>query len=323
LDVSVIVVSWNTKGLLCDCLQSILEQAGDVDYEIVVVDNASSDGSAEMVRSHFPNVTLIVEQTNRGYAAAINDGIRVAQGRYVLILNSDTLVCDAAIAKTVGYADKHPEAAVVGCQVRESLDKVQMTCFRFPSLLNLLLRVSGLARCFKKNCFFGRGDMRWWQRDSEQEVDTVSGMFMLVRREAIDEVGLMDTAYFLYCEETDWCYRFAKAGWKMLFWPGAVIIHLGGGGHSSKSQELRLKVQMQKSILLFFKKHHGVIQYLLARLILTVYTGLLYLASELVLMGKSVVARDVINDRNECKIRWCVFKYCILGIEPERVNEES
>jgi GT2 family glycosyltransferase len=323
LDVSVIVVSWNTKELLCDCLGSILEQAGDLDYEIIVVDNASSDGSADMVRSRFPEATVIVEQSNRGYSAAANTGIRVAQGRYVLVLNSDTLICDGSIDKTVGYADKHPETAVVGCQVWENSDKVQMTCFRFPSLLNLFLRMSGLARCFKKSHFFGREDMQLWRRDSEQEVDVVSGMFMLVRREAIDEVGLMDEAYFLYCEDTDWCYRFAKAGWKMLFWPGAFILHLGGGGHSSKSQELKLKVQMQKSILLFFKKHHGVIQYLLARLILTVYTGLRYLASTLVLIGRGIVGRDVDKDLKESQSRWCVFKYCIFGIEPEGVNRES
>jgi hypothetical protein len=316
LDVSAIIVNWNTKELLRNCIASIYEQAGSVNYEIIVIDNASSDGSCEMVRSEFPEVILTVEPTNRGYAAAINDGIRIAHGRYVLVLNSDTLICDAAIEKTVRYADKHPEAAVIGCQVRENPDKVQMTCFQFPSLLNLFLRSSGLARCFKKNRFFDREDIRWWQRDSERQVDVVSGMFMLVRHEAIDEVGVMDEDYFLYCEETDWCYRFSKAGWKMLFWPGAVILHLGGGGHSSKTKELQLEVQMKKSILLFFKKHYSTIHYFLARLLLVFYTACRYLEIVLRLFRKTIARQNVTYELKEKQKQWVVFKYCAFGLEP-------
>lgn len=323
MDVSIIVVSWNTKELLCDCLGSILEQAGDVDYDIIVVDNASSDGSADMVRSRFPEATLIVEQTNRGYAAAINDGIRVAQGRYVLVLNSDTLICDGAIAKTVGYADRHPEAAVVGCQVRESPDKVQMTCLRFPSLLNLFLWASGLARVFKNNHFFGQEHMLWWQRDSEREVDVVSGMFMLVRREAIDEVGLMDDGYFMYYEDTDWCYRFAKAGWKMVFWPEAAILHIEGGSGSTKQQPPEMFVQQQKSLLRFFQEHHGVVAFFIARLFLLIVNG-----SRSCLWGmRSAMSRllykSSLREWNEASKYWDGVRYCVFGIEPERVNRES
>lgn len=316
MDVSVIIVNWNTKVLLYNCLQSILEQVGDVDYEIIVVDNASSDSSADMVQSDFPDVTLIVEQSNRGYAAATNTGIRVAQGRYVLVLNSDTLICDAAIEKTVRYADRHPEAAVVGCQVRESLDKVQMTCFRFPSLLNLFLRVSGLAMCFKKNRCFGREDMRWWQRDTEREVDVVSGMFLLVRHKAIDEVGLMDEAFFLYCEETDWCYRFAKAGWKMLFWPGAFILHPDGGGHSSKTDRLKLKIQMQKSIVLFFRKHYGIIACFAGRALLSFHAACKYILCAVLLAWGRICGRNVDRELAEKEERWLVLKYYAFGYEP-------
>lgn len=316
MDVSVVVVNWNTKDLLRCCLNSIYEQAGNVSNQIIVVDNASTDGSAEMVRSEFSAVILIVEQNNRGYAAAINDAIKIAQGRYALVLNSDIIICDKAIEKTVGYADRHPQAAVVGCQVRDNPDKIQMTCFRFPSLLNLFLRSSGLARIFKYNLFFGREDMRWWQRDSERQVDVVSGMFMLVRSEAIRQVGPMDENFFLYCEETDWCYRFAKAGWKMLFWPGAMILHPGGGGHSSKTKELQLEVQMKKSTLLFFKKHYGTIQYILARLLLAFYSGCRYLAVIVRLLGKSITRQNIAPDLKEKQKQWVAFKYCAFGLEP-------
>jgi GT2 family glycosyltransferase len=159
LDVSIIIVNWNTKDLLQNCLRSTLEQAGDVDYEIVVVDNASSDGSAEMVKQIFPQVKLIENTENHGFAAANNQGMAIAQGRYVLLLNSDTVILDNAIAKTVAFADDHPDAAVVGCRVLNPDRTLQPTCFMFPSLLNMLLSTIYLNKLFSKSRFFGRERM--------------------------------------------------------------------------------------------------------------------------------------------------------------------
>lgn len=197
LDVSVIIVNWNTCDLLRGCIESVYEQTSGVTFEVVVVDNASTDGSVDMVRDLFPKVRLITNNTNKGYAAGVNQGIGLAQGRYFLVLNSDTIICDAAIEKTVAYGNEHPEAAVVGCQVWKNLKEIQPTCFRFPSVLNLFLCTFGLSIIFKKNRFFGRERMLWWPRDRERQVDVVSGMFMLVRRKAVDEVGLIDEAFFL------------------------------------------------------------------------------------------------------------------------------
>jgi hypothetical protein len=126
----------------------------------------------------------------------------------------------------------------------------------------------------------------------------------------------MDEDYFLYCEETDWCYRFSKAGWKMLFWPGAVILHLGGGGHSSKTKELQLEVQMKKSILLFFKKHYSTIHYFLARLLLVFYTACRYLEIVLRLFRKTIARQNVTYELKEKQKQWVVFKYCAFGLEP-------
>lgn len=316
MDVSIVIVNWNTKELLRDCLNSIYEQAGEIDYEIIVVDNASTDGSAEMVKRNFPHVTLIENSENRGYAAGVNQGVAVAKGRYVLVLNSDTIVCDNAIEKTMQYADKHPEAAVVGCQVWEDSDTVQMTCFRFPSVLNLFLDMLALSRIFKKNRFFGRAGMWWWLRDSEREVDVVSGMFMLVRHRAVDEVGLMDELYFLLCEETDWCYRFSKAGWKRIFWPGAKIIHVDGGSQSRKKANLKMMVQFQKSILIFFRKHYSLIEYLLARVLLAVHCGLRCVAWGFLTLCKKLVGKDATYQVEKTRGFWLSFKFCVLGCEP-------
>jgi GT2 family glycosyltransferase len=255
MDVSVIVVNWNTRDILRDCLKTVYEQTRGIRFEIVVIDNASSDGSADMVRTEFPQVALIANEDNRGFAAANNQGMAVAQGRYVLLLNSDTLVLDGAIQETVAFADAHPEAAVVGCRVLNRDRSLQPTCFLYPSVLNLFLAATYLSKLFPRSRFFGRERMTWWDRDDVREVDVVTGCFMLVRREAIAQVGVMDDGFFMYGEETDWCYRFRRAGWKLLFTPVGEIIHLGG--QSSKRVRSEMIIMLRLSILRFIRKHRG------------------------------------------------------------------
>ncbi|MBA7606550.1 hypothetical protein ES703_13700 [subsurface metagenome] len=258
-EVSVVVVNWNTQDILRDCLISIYEQCGEIDLEVIVIDNASTDGSVEMVKKDFPQVTLIENSQNRGFAAANNQGIAISKGRYVLLLNSDTVVLDNAIAKTAAFADSHPEAAVVGCRVLNPDRTLQPTCFMFPSILNMLLSSTYLYKLFPKNKFFGRERMTWWNRNDIREVDVVTGCFMLVRQDTIKKVGSMDEQFFMYGEETDWCYRFKQAGWKVMFTPVCEIIHLGGQSTAQKSAAMI--VQLSLSILKFIRKHHGRLVY--------------------------------------------------------------
>jgi GT2 family glycosyltransferase/peptidoglycan/xylan/chitin deacetylase (PgdA/CDA1 family) len=317
VDVSIIIVNFNTKDLLRECLTSIFTQAGDVDYKVIVVDNASIDGSPEMVKNTFPQVTLIENSANRGYAAACNQGMKIADSRYILLLNSDVLICDSAVEKTVRYADSHPQVGIVGCQVWESKDKIMMTCFRFPGMTNLLLSASGLSRLFKCNHFLGREKMHWWKRDSERRVDVVPGVFMLVRREAIDQVGLMDEGYFFYSEEVDWCYRFSKARWPTMFWPGARIIHVGGGAQSSKKTPEKSYVLLVKGKLRFFKKNRGFISYLLARAIFLVLFILKYCfwtAASIASLKRGANSEFRMQKRKA----WWALKFTAFGIEPEK-----
>ena len=265
IDVSIIIVNWNTKHLLQECLTSIYEQAGHVNYEIVVVDNASTDGSAAMVKVKFPKVVLIENHENRGFAAANNQGMAIAKGRYVLLLNSDTLVLDQAITKTVSFADGNPKAAVVGCRVLNPDRTLQPTCFMFPSVPNMLLSSSYLYKLFPRSKLFGRERMTWWSRNDIREVDVVTGCFMLVRRQAIEDVGMMDERFFMYGEETDWCYRFRQAGWKILFTPNPEVVHVGGA--STKQMKPEMVLQKRASILLFLKKHKRRVSYGLACLL--------------------------------------------------------
>ncbi len=233
------------------------------------MDNASADGSVAMVRQDFPHVRLMENAENRGFAAANNQGIAVARGRYVLLLNSDTIVLDGAIARTVAFADAHRDAAVVGCRVLNADRTLQPTCFMFPSVLNMLLSSTYLYKLWPQSRLLGRERMTWWRRDDVREVDVVTGCFMLVRSEAIGQIGVMDERFFMYGEETDWCYRFQRAGWKVLFTPTAEIVHLGG--QSSRRVRVEMTVQLRLSILRFIRKHHGWAYHKLACLLVALF----------------------------------------------------
>ena len=254
-DVSIVIVSWNTRDLLRDCLQSISFQAGPVLLEVIVVDNHSSDGSADMVAMEFPWVRLIRNAANRGFAAANNQGICVARGRYVLLLNPDTLILDGAIAKAVRFADQYPKAAVVGCRTVCGDGSLQYNCFMFPSLLNLAFSLTRLAKVLRGSRLFGRDRMSWWDYATPRVVDVVAGCYMLVRRLAIDDVGLMDESYFMYSEEADWCWRFWRRGWETMYTPDACIVHFRQASTSQSAAEMR--VLQRRSILMFLEKKSG------------------------------------------------------------------
>lgn len=268
-DVSIVIVNWNTCEFLRNCLASIYKGRGVSGFEVIVVDNASSDGSATMIKTEFPQVMLIENSSNSGFAAANNQGVALASGLYVLLLNPDTIILDDAIATAVSFVGAHPEAAVIGCRVMNVDRTLQPTCFMFPSVLNMLLSAAYLYKLFPKSRFFGRERMTWWDRDDAREVDVVTGCFMLVRHEAIKQVGLMDEQFFVYGEETDWCYRFKQAGWKVFFTPSPQIIHLGG--QSSKNVAFQMALQLRGSILKFFRKHRSYLEYQLACFLMLIF----------------------------------------------------
>src|SRR4030067_24291 len=204
MDVMIIIVNWNTREILRNCLNSIFQNISNLTCEVIVVDNGSSDGSGIMVKEDFRDVKLIQNTENKGFAAANNQGIKIATGRYILLLNSDTIVLGDVIAKTIQFADLEPRAAVVGCQILNSNRTIQHSCSMFPSILNMLLSSTYCYKIFPRSKYLGREMMTWWDHGELMEVDVVEGCFMLVRREAIKQVGLMDEQFFMYGEETDW-----------------------------------------------------------------------------------------------------------------------
>lgn len=295
IDVSIIIVNWNTRDILRDCLMSVYAQTINIAYELIVVDNASCDGSAAMVKKEFLEVILIENIKNAGFAAANNQGMQIARGRYYLLLNPDTIILDGAVQKTVTFADEHTDIGVLGCQVWLNKIEIQQTCFSFPSLSGLVFQESGLRRLFPQSHLFGKSNYGWWDRRNQMDVDVVSGMYMLVRRIAVDQVGMMDEDYFVYAEETDWCYRFWKAGWRCTFTPEAQIIHLDGGSKSTAQTSIKMFVQMQKSMLIFYRKQKGFCSWLCAKSVYLVsmlfkyyiFTGLSFFKNNEALCKKS------------------------------------
>lgn len=311
MDVSVVIVNWNTRELLRGCLDSIMKQTRRASCEIMVVDNASRDGSASMCERDFPSVAVIANRINRGFAAANNQGMLRARGRYVLLLNPDTIILDGAIDRCVAYADDHTDIGVLGCQVLEADSQVQQTGFSFPSPWTLFLTLTGLPRLFPGLPLFTKPQMGWWKRDSEQDIDVVSGMFMLVRREAIEHVGFMDESYFVYAEEADWCFRFYKAGWRRVFYPGARIIHIDGGGKSTSQVNVKMWVQLQKSTMIYFRKNLGFVPWLMAKALFLISNAARYLAW----IASAAFTKDS-NARGKAAAATAALRFHLFGVDP-------
>jgi GT2 family glycosyltransferase len=242
-DLSILVVNWNTRDLLSQCLQSIYDTTHTLAYRIIVVDNASTDGSQAMVRQRFPQVCLVENDQNVGFARANNQALAVSRGRYSLLLNSDTVVLPHAMEKMVQFADAHPDAGIVGCRLLNEDGSLQKSWASFPTLWSEVL-----GRNFRIRRLVERNPLVY-------EVDWVGGACMLVRPGAVDEVGLLDVSFFMYSEETDWCFRMRQRGWKVYYLADAEIVHLGGG--SASRRNVAQLVRLYENKIRFFYKHYG------------------------------------------------------------------
>jgi len=268
-EVSVVIVSWNTREMLLDALKSFLPVSADVSAEVIVVDNASADGSAEAVEKEFPEIRVIRNPRNLGFAGGVNVGLRAARHPLVLLLNTDTLVVGDAIGDLLRYAAHHPEAGIVGPRVLNRDGSLQDSCFRFPSLRHLALSSTYLYKLFPGSRFFDHERMGGADLSRPQAVDAVSGCSFLVRKEVVDALGGLDEGYFMYAEETDFCFRAWRLGFEVHYAPVGEIIHFGGG--SSRLASRRMFLEYRRSLLRFFRKNRGVASAQVARLLLTLF----------------------------------------------------
>ena len=260
MDVSIIIVNYNTRDLLRDCLESAGKTVSALDYEVVVVDNASRDGSVEMLRREYPSVRVIANETNRGFGAANNQALRLMEGRYALLLNSDTILKENAVQALYDFMEDHPDAAMACGQLLNADGSKQNSVAAFPTLLTLAMNMPVLEYLFP-----GQYPSKRYPRHEPVEVDSCIGACMIVRKEAIDRVGGFDERYFFFFEETDWALRMRKAGWKVYHVPEAFIYHLQG---KSVGADVRSRYHFYRSRYQYFKKWGSPLSYSAARVMI-------------------------------------------------------
>jgi GT2 family glycosyltransferase len=253
--VSIVIVSWNAKRYLAECLESLQRQCGEVRPEVIVVDNASSDGSPELVASQFPHVRLIRNVENAGFARANNAGIALSTGEYVCLVNSDVRFVSNCFAPMLRYMQEHPEVALLGPKMLSAEGEVRRSTMRFPTLWNSYCRALGLDGIFRKSRIFGGQLMADFDHQTTRDAEVLNGWFWMARRSALEEVGLLDEQFFMYGEDIDWCYRFRQAGKRIIFFAGAEAIHYGGA--SSGNAPVRFYLEMYRAGWQFWHKHHG------------------------------------------------------------------
>jgi hypothetical protein len=244
IDLSVIIVSYNTREMTLDCLRTLERALGGLAAETIVVDNASTDGSAAAIREHFPVVRVIESGRNAGFGAANNLGMRAARGAFFLLLNTDAFPEPGAIAELVRFLQENPQVGVAGPRTLNKDGSLQISCYRFTSPLH----------AWQENLWLSRGYSDW-AHDSVREVDFVIGACLLVRREVFAQVGGFDERFFMYSEEADWQRRIWDAGWKVMFVPAARVTHLGGASGAAHSEEV--PTYFWESLDYYSRKHHG------------------------------------------------------------------
>ena len=285
VDVSVVIVNWNTRDLLLDCLRSIHEAKADLGVQVVVVDNASSDGSVRAVERNFPNVQVAANGANTGFVRANNQALALCQGRYVLLLNSDAQVLPHTLEDCVSFMDAHPSAGILGVRLLNPDGSFQASYTRFPTLWREFLILSGLGRLLVRPTFPSCGPEF---RAGPQKIEGyLEGAYLMARRVAMEAVGNLDECIFMYAEDVDWCYRFWRLGWEVWYLPQVSVIHVGG--QSTKKRQGRMEAELYRSRVYFFRKHYGKwAAYCLAAII--------YLMTGVKLLGHGVL-RSVTNGR--------------------------
>jgi GT2 family glycosyltransferase len=251
IDFSIVIVNWNTRAMLTDCLESVFETGTGLEFEVFVVDNASTDGSAAMVRERFPQVRLIANAQNVGFARASNQVIKESVGRYVLLLNPDTKVLPGALRILCDFIESHTKVGAVGPMIVNPDLTLQSSCNPMPTLWREFWRLMLLDGIVPQSIYREED----WDTTAAHEVEVIQGDCLLLRREALSDVGLFDEAFFMFTEEVDLCFRLLQAGWLLYWVPMARVIHYGG--QSTRQVAREMFVELHRSKVLFFRKTKG------------------------------------------------------------------
>ena len=266
---SIIIVSYNTRDILRDCLTALYKNMGEVEAEIFVVDNDSADYSADMVRSEFPDITLIANRQNMGFAAANNQAFAHASGEYVLLLNPDAYIEPGAITTALAFMKKHPDCGVCGGRLVDLQGNLNPSARRFPGALSKFFTLTGLSARFPDSNVFNHHEFASFSHDTPLEVDWVPGTFTLLRTDMLKETGFFDERFYIYYEETDLCRTVKNAGWKIFFIPDAGVIHVGGASSQTRKDKTYDAAGAQilsfrmRSEWLYYRKNSGLLAVLL------------------------------------------------------------
>jgi GT2 family glycosyltransferase len=256
VDVSIVVVTWNAKKFVDENFGSILTDLRGLSAEVIAVDNASTDGTADMIAERFPEVNLTRSPKNLGFSRANIVAIQKSTGKYVCLVNPDVRILPGCFSVLMEYLDRNPKVGVVGPKTFNADGSLQRSCMRAPSVWISFCRAFALDKTpLGRTPFFGGISMADFDHDTTREVDVLNGAFLMIRRTAMDQVGLIDERFFMYGDDLDWCVRFGKAGWPVVFYPGAEIVHHGGG--VTAKAPVYFYVEMHKANLQYFQKHHS------------------------------------------------------------------
>lgn len=257
MKLSIVILCWNDQKVIRDCLGSIYKETRETEFEVIVSDNGSTDGSIEMIRCEFPQVRLIENGKNLRFAKGNNVGIDASAGEYVLILNPDTIIHDRALEKVVAFAEKHPQAGAVGCRVLYADGSFQRCIRPLPTPRSEWFSALGLGWLARVWGRLHAGEYSGWDGSSERTVGWLAGCFILVRGELLRRIGGFDPQFFYYFEDTDLCERIWQAGYQVLYTPEATITHLGGQSTSKRFKPLGFALDGQVTRYLYFYKHFG------------------------------------------------------------------
>ncbi|MGD0796994.1 MAG: glycosyltransferase family 2 protein [Acidobacteriaceae bacterium] len=307
-EASVVIVSFNTRETLRECLESVLVETEGLRSEILVVDNNSRDGSAEMVEREFPGVRLIRAGTNLGFGSANNLALQQARGRYFVLLNSDAFFRSGALATAIRHMDENPDCGLAGGRLIGRDGQLQPSARSFHTIFDDLITLSGLAARFPKSRFFGRFDRTWADPNEPAEVDWVPGAFCIIRPSALVRVGLFNPIFFLYYEEVDLCLRIKRAGYRIWYWPDVFVVHIGGESSRQmtdlkfSSSGAQVVLWRMRSTLLYYRMYHGWKVHAAKWLELTFYAGRVarnYFSRDPVRQERSRSSRTLIQLMNQ------------------------
>lgn len=253
-DISVCIVNWRTCEALRKCLDSLTTHSGGLQLEIIVVDNASGDGSVEMVQKDYPEVELLVNDDNIGYAAANNQALRISRAAYKLLLNPDIIVKPGALRALLQFIQQHPSAGAVAPRLVYPDGRLQYSCRTFPTPDIVFWEILGLSRLSPRSPIFGKYRMTWWNYNDARQVDQPMASALLLNGEALEQVGLLDEDFKIFFNDVDLCYRLKKAGWEIWFTPSAEMIHYHGAATSQVRRQMI--IESHRSFLWFYRKHY-------------------------------------------------------------------